>query len=181
MSGKAKPMDFKTADLCDEFEQSVGVAEPLFRDYGGTTSFHGSLATVKVFEDNVLVREALETDGQGRVLVVDCGGSTRCALVGDQLAQLAYENGWAGIIVDDCIRDPDEISRIPVGVKARHAVPKKSAKKGVGERDVPVRFAGLTFTTGWYLYADPDGIIVSDRDLLVYHARPAEKRLPGGV
>ncbi len=159
-------MDFKTADLCDEFEQSVGVAEPLLRDYGGTTSFYGSLATVKVFEDNVLIREVLETDGQGRVLVVDGGGSTRCALAGDRFAQLAYENGWAGIVVDGCIRDSDEISRIPVGVKARHAVPKKSAKEGVGERDVPVRFAGLTFSPGHYLYADPDGIIVADRDLL---------------
>jgi regulator of ribonuclease activity A len=112
------------------------------------------------------VRETLETDGQGRVLVVDGGGSTRCALVGDRLAQLAYENGWTGIIVDGCIRDSDEISRIPIGVKARHAVPKKSAKRGAGERDVPVRFAGLTFTPGDYLYADPDGIIVAERDLL---------------
>jgi regulator of ribonuclease activity A len=154
------------ADLCDEFEQSVRVAEPLLRDYGGSTSFYGSLITVKVFEDNVLVREALETDGQGRVLVVDGGGSTRCALLGDRLAQLAHENGWAGIVVDGCIRDSDEISRIPVGVKARHAVPKKSTKRGIGERNVPVRFAGLTFTPGHYLYADQDGIVVADRDLL---------------
>ncbi len=166
MRGRADSIDFKTADLCDEFEQSVGVAEPLLRDYGGNTSFCGSLATVKVFEDNVLVREALETDGQGRVLVVDGGGSTRCALVGDRLAQLAYENGWTGIVVDGCIRDSEEISRIPIGVKARHAVPKKSVKRGAGERDVPVRFAGLTFTPGDYLYADPDGIIVAERDLL---------------
>ena len=144
----------------------VGVAEPLLRDYGGNTFFYGSLATVKVFEDNVLVRGTLETDGQGRVLVVDGGGSTRCALVGDRLAQLAYENGWTGIVVDGCIRDSEEISRIPVGVKARHAVPKKSVKRGIGERDVPVRFAGLTFTPGHYLYADPDGIVVTDRDLL---------------
>ena len=159
-------MDFKTADLCDEFEQSVAVAEPLLRDYGGTASFLGSLATVKVFEDNVLVRETLETDGRGRVLVVDGGGSTRCALVGDRLAQLAYENSWAGIIVNGCIRDSEEISDIPVGVKALHTVPRKSAKNGVGERDMPVRFAGLTFTPGHYLYANPDGIIVADRDLL---------------
>jgi regulator of ribonuclease activity A len=159
-------MDFKTADLCDKFEGSVWVAEPLLRDYGGSTSFYGSVATVKVLEDNVMVRETLETDGQGRVLVVDGGGSTRCALVGDRLAQLAYENGWTGIVVDGCIRDSEEISRIPVGVKALHAVPKKSAKRGVGERDVPVRFAGLTFTPGHYLYADPDGIVVADRDLL---------------
>ena len=166
MRGKVESMDFKTAYLCDEFEQSVSVAEPLLRDHGGSTSFYGNLATVNVFEDNVLVREALETDGQGRVLVVDGGGSMRCALVGDRLAQLAHENGWAGIVVDGCIRDSDEISRIPVGVKARHTVPKKSAKRGIGERGVPVRFAGLTFTPGHYLYADPDGIVIADRDLL---------------
>src|SRR5215210_9139724 len=154
-------MDFKTADLCDEFGQSVGVAEPLLRDYGGTTSFYGSLVTVKVFEDNVLVREALETDGQRRVLVVDGGGSTRCALVGDRLAQLAHDNGWAGIVVNGCIRDSAEIAGIRIGVKALHAVPKKSSKKGIGERDIPVRFAEITFAPGHYLYADQDGVIVA--------------------
>jgi regulator of ribonuclease activity A len=159
-------MDFKTADLCDEFEQSVGVAEPLFHDYGGTASFRGKIVTIKVFEDNVLVREALETDGQQRVLVVDGEGSTRCALMGDRLALLAHDNGWAGIVINGCIRDSAEISGIPVGVRALHAVPRKSSKEGTGERDVLVHFAGLTFTPGHYLYADPDGIIVADRDLL---------------
>jgi len=129
-------MDFKTADLCDEFEQSVGVAEPLFHGYGGTASFRGKIATIKVFEDNVLVREALETDGQQRVLVVDGGGSTRCALVGDRLALLAHDNGWAGIVINGCVRDSAEISEIPVGGKALHAVPRKSSKEGAGERDV---------------------------------------------
>ena len=159
-------MDFKTADLCDEFEQSVGVAEPLFHDYGGTASFHGKMVTIKVFEDNVLVREGLETDGQQRVLVVDGEGSTRCALVDDRLALLAHDNGWAGIVINGCIRDSAEIAEIPVGVKALHAVPRKSSKEGAGERDVLVHFARITFTPGHYLYADPDGIIVADRDLL---------------
>lgn len=159
-------MDFKTADLCDQFEQSVEVAEPLLRDYGKTGAFHGKMATVKVFEDNVLVREVLETSGQGRVLVVDGGGSTRRALVGDKLALIAQENGWAGIVINGCIRDSDEISRVPIGVKALHTVPRRSAKKGVGEREVSVRFAGITFTPGRYLYADQDGIIVTDRYLL---------------
>jgi regulator of ribonuclease activity A len=159
-------MDFKTADLCDEFEQSVRVAEPLFKDYGRATSFYGKMVTINVFEDNVLVREALETDGQQRVLVVDGGGSTRCALVGDRLAQLAYNNRWAGIVVNGCMRDSEEISGITVGVKALYAVPRRSGKEGAGERDVLVHFAGITFTPGHYLYADPDGIIVTDRDLL---------------
>jgi regulator of ribonuclease activity A len=159
-------MDFKTADLCDEFEQSVEVAEPLFHDYGGTASFRGKIVTIKVFEDNVLVREALETDGQQRVLVVDGEGSTRCALVGDRLALLAHDNGWARIVINGCIRDSAEIAEIPVGVKALHAVPRKSGKEGAGERDVLVHFAGITFTPGHCLYADPDGIIITDQDLL---------------
>lgn len=159
-------MSFKTPDLCDGYEGSVWVAEPLFRDFGGATSFHGPVATVRVFEDNVLVRKALETDGQRRVLVVDGGGSTRCALLGDRLARFAFENDWAGIVINGCIRDSEEISKIAVGVKALHAVPKRSAKEGVGERDVPVSFAGVTFAPGNHLYADADGVIVADRDLL---------------
>ena len=159
-------MNFKTADLCDEFGSLVQVAAPLFEDYGRVTSFCGQIATVKVFEDNVLVREILETDGRQRVLVVDGGASTRCALVGDRLAQLAYDNGWTGIVVNGCIRDSVEISSIPIGVKALHAVLKKSGKDGTGDRNVPVHFAGITFAPGQYLYADADGVIVSNRDLL---------------
>ena len=159
-------MSFKTPDLCDGFEESVRVAEPLLRDFGGPRSFHGPVATVRVFEDNVLVREALEADGQRRVLVVDGGGSTRCALLGDRLARFALENDWAGVVINGCIRDSEEISKIAVGVKALHAVPRRSAKEGVGERDVPVSFAGITFAPGTYLYADADGVIVADRDLL---------------
>ena len=159
-------MRFQTADLCDEFEQSVRVAEPLLRDYGGAASFHGPIVTVRVFEDNMIVRETLETDGQGRVLVVDGGASTRCALLGDKLARFAYENGWAGIVVNGCIRDSEEISGISVGVKALHTVPRRSGKEGTGERDVTVSFAGIAFTPGHYLYADADGILVADRALL---------------
>ena len=159
-------MSFKTPDLCDGFEGSVWVAEPLFRDFGGATSFHGPVATVRVFEDNVLVRKALETDGQRRVLVVDGGGSTRCALLGDRLARFAHENDWTGGVGNGCIRDSEEISKITVGVKALHAVPRRSVKEGLGERDVPVSFAGITFAPGNYLYADADGVIVAEWDLL---------------
>jgi regulator of ribonuclease activity A len=159
-------VNFKTADLCDEFESFVQVAEPLFRDYGGLTSFCGQIATVRVLEDNVLVREALETDGRRRVLVVDGGASMRCALLGDRLAQLACDNNWTGIVINGCIRDSVEISGIPLGVKALRAVPKKSGKQRVGEYGVAARFAGVTFAPGQYLYADEDGILVSNRDLL---------------
>ena len=156
---------FATADLCDEFGEDARVAQPGFWDYGGASSFCGPVSTVRVFEDNVLVREALEEDGRGRVLVVDGGGSTRCALVGGNLAALAHENGWAGMVVNGCIRDSAEISFIPVGVKALNTSPRKSAKEGIGERDAPVSFAGVEVLPGEYLYSDEDGIVIADRDL----------------
>ncbi|HTT09039.1 MAG TPA: ribonuclease E activity regulator RraA [Gammaproteobacteria bacterium] len=159
-------MNFTTPDLYDAHEKEVRVAEPLFRDYGGAACFHGPAATVKVFEDNSLVRAALEEPGKGRVLVVDGGGSLRCALVGDQLALLAKKNGWAGIIVHGCIRDSAEIGRINIGVKALNTNPRKSVKKGAGERNVPVTFAGVTFAPGAHVYADEDGVLLSERILL---------------
>lgn len=154
-------MTFKTADLCDEHAAAVDIAEPIFRDFGGRRSFYGRIATLKVFEDNTLVRQALEKPGDGQILVVDGGGSTRCALVGDVLAQLAVDNGWTGLVVYGCIRDSAAIAELPLGLKALHAVPNKSQKRGEGQPNLPVRFAGVTFKPGNYLYADPDGIIVS--------------------
>lgn len=159
-------MDLSTADLCDEFADDVRVAGPLFKDYGGIESFSGRIETVHVFEDNVLVRGALEEEGRGRVLVVDGGASTRCALIGDKLAAMARENGWTGVVVNGCVRDSAEISKIPLGVKALHAVPRRSGKEGSGERGVTVEFAGVSFSPGEYLYADEDGIVVAERDLL---------------
>jgi regulator of ribonuclease activity A len=120
----------------------VRVTEPLFRDYGGARSLCGPIASVRVFEDNVLVRETLETEGRRRVLVVDGGGYPRCALMGEPLARFAYENDWAGVVINGCVCDSEEISRITVGMKALYSVPKRSATEGVGERDVPVRFDG---------------------------------------
>jgi regulator of ribonuclease activity A len=159
-------MPFATTDLCDEFGAEVRVAEPLFRDWGGALSFAGPIETLRVFEDNALVRAALETPGRGRVLVVDGGGSLRRALVGGNLAALAHRNGWSGIVVHGCIRDAAEVAGTPLGVKALNTVPRKSATAGAGERGVPVTFAGVTFVPGAHLYADRDGIVVSDRDLL---------------
>ena len=157
---------FTTADLCDEFGSIVRVVEPLFKDYGGVESFCGQIATLDVFEDNVLVHETLGSDGGGRVLVVDGKASARCALLGEKLARMALEHGWAGIVVNGGVRDSAETGGIPVGVKALHAVPRRSGKEGVGDREVPVRFAGISFNPGEYLYADADGIIVAERDLL---------------
>ncbi|MCP3098387.1 ribonuclease E activity regulator RraA [Myxococcus sp. K15C18031901] len=160
-------MDFKTADLCDTHSSTPGfqVAEPGFHDYGGRKSFSGPVSTVRAPEDNSLVRKALEEPGQGRVLVVDGGASRRCALVGDQLALLAQRNGWAGVVVNGCIRDSVEVGRTEVGVKALGTHPLKSGKRNEGQRDVEVRFAGITFRPGQFLYADEDGIVTADKAL----------------
>lgn len=154
-----------TTDLCDAHPTKVQVAAPLFRDFGGRVAFAGPITTLKVFEDNALVRSALEEPGQGRVLVVDGGGSLRTALVGGNLGQLGAKNGWEGILVYGCIRDSAEIAAVDLGVKALATIPLKSAKKGWGERDVPVIFAGLTFMPGAWLYADGDGVIIADAPL----------------
>lgn len=152
---------FATADLCDELGALVRVAEPLSRDFGGESTFSGEIETVRVFEDNVLVREILEEEGQGRVLVVDGGGSTRCALLGDRLAATAHENDWAGVVINGCVRDSARISGMPLGVRALHAVPRRSDKEGTGERGTPVEFWGVTFAPGERLYADADGVVVA--------------------
>jgi len=154
-------MSFATADLYDEHEESLQIATPMFNDYGGKKKFSGPASTVKVFEDNSLVRAVLEEPGEGKVLVVDGGASLRCALLGDMLAELAKDNGWEGIIVYGCIRDSAVIANIDIGVKALNTNPRKSVKKGVGERDIPVTFADVTINPGDYIYADEDGVVIS--------------------
>ncbi|MBL8395209.1 MAG: ribonuclease E activity regulator RraA [Candidatus Accumulibacter sp.] len=163
-------MSFKTPDLLDKHEARiqdgrVRVVTPMFQSYGGRTAFSGQIVTLKLFEDNSLVREALVEDGRGKVLVIDGGGSLRCALVGDQLAILAHRNTWEGIVVYGCIRDSDDISRIDLGLRALNTHPLKSIKKGIGERDVAVTFGGVTFRNGEWIYADNDGVVVSDQAL----------------
>lgn len=133
----------------------------MFSSFGGRNAFHGRIATLKLFEDNSLVRMALETAGEGRVLVIDGGGSLRRALLGDQLAALAVQNHWAGIIVYGCIRDSRAIGQMDIGVFAIDTHPMKTVKKNVGEADIPVSFGGVTFTPGEWLYADEDGVILS--------------------
>ena len=154
-------MTFSTADLYDAHESSVQVVLPGFRDYGGRKRFSGPVSTIEVYEDNSLVRSALEEPGEGRVLVVDGGASMRCALVGDKLAQLAMDNGWSGVIVCGCIRDSGVIAGLDLGLKALGTNPRKSVKKNSGERDVTLNFSGVTINPGDYIYADEDGILVS--------------------
>ncbi|SMF94511.1 regulator of ribonuclease activity A [Methylomagnum ishizawai] len=161
-------MIFKTSDLCDQFAESkrLQIAEPLLRSFGGHTAFSGRITTLKVFEDPVKIREILGEKSEGGVLVVDGGGSHRCALLGADLAKLACDHGWEGIIVYGCIRDSVEIGRLPLGVRALHTHPLRSHKRGTGERDILITFAGVNFRTGHYLYADEDGIVVADDPLV---------------
>jgi len=164
-------MSFQTADLCDQAEPqirsgTVRVVGPMFHSYGGRRAFHGPVTTLKLYEDNSLVRKALESAGNGRVLVVDGGGSLRCALVGDQLARLGVANGWAGIVVYGCIRDSRAIGEMDIGVLALATHPQKSVKKGIGDADVPVSFGGVTFSPGEHLYADEDGVVVAASPLI---------------
>ncbi len=154
-------MSFKTADLSDEHSAKLKVPYDMFQSYGAKQSFHGEVVTVKVFEDNVLVKAQLETDGRGKVLVVDGGGSTRCALLGDNVAALAEKNGWEGVIINGAIRDAADIDCMHVAIKALGTHPFKSVKKGEGDVNIPVTFGGITFHPGEYLYSDADGIIVA--------------------
>lgn len=156
--------EFRTADLCDAHE--VEVLEPVFQDYGGLRRFCGPVATVQVFEDNVLVRALLETPGDGRVLVVDGGGSLRCALLGDNLAQMACDNGWRGVVVYGCVRDSAQLARIPIGIRAVATHPRKSGKRGEGHDGGVLRMGGVGIAPGQYLYADEDGIVIAPVPLL---------------
>ncbi|MEE9397467.1 MAG: ribonuclease E activity regulator RraA [Methylococcales bacterium] len=161
-------MDFKTADLCDHFSQSkhFQIAEPLLRQYGTRTTFGGQVTTLKVFEDNVLIRKTLEEKVEGRVLVVDGGGSRRCALIGADLARIASENCWEGIIVYGCIRDSKEINTLSIGIRALHTHPLKSHERGIGDRDTLITIAGVNFKTDHYVYIDEDGIVASPNQLV---------------
>ncbi|MCS4503156.1 putative 4-hydroxy-4-methyl-2-oxoglutarate aldolase [wastewater metagenome] len=158
-------MTTPTTDLCDAHEGRLRILTPIFSDYGGRRSFSGPVLTVKVFEDNSFVRDALSEPGEGRVLVVDGGGSLRCALLGDNLAAMARDNGWSGIVVYGCIRDSGEIGGLDIGVKALNVHPRRSEKRGEGERGIPVSFAGVTIRPEDWLYADEDGIVVADERL----------------
>lgn len=159
-------MTFKTADLCDEYLDELQICEPGLISFGGRARFCGEIVTIKCFEDNSLVREAVGEPGRGRVLVVDAGGSLRCAMLGDLLAANAVANGWSGVVINGLIRDSADIAGMDLGVKALGTHPLKSVKRGVGERDVVVRFAGVSFAPGRYLYADEDGVVCSSRALV---------------
>ncbi|MDE2429392.1 MAG: ribonuclease E activity regulator RraA, partial [Burkholderiales bacterium] len=144
---------------------ALSVLPPVFLRFGAHLKFNGPATTLKVFEDNGMVRSVLETPGKGHVLVIDGGASLRCALVGGNLAMLAEKNGWAGIVVDGCIRDVDEINQSNIGVRALASMPVRSIKRGGGERDLRVVIAGVAVHPGDWIYADVDGVLVSRHPL----------------
>jgi regulator of ribonuclease activity A len=149
-----------TADILDEHGDRAAVCTTPFLQFGGRRAFQGPIATVRCDEDNVLVKQRVGEPGDGRVLVVDGGGSSRVALVGDIIAGLALENGWAGLVVHGCVRDAAALRELPLGIKALGTNPRASRKEGVGEVDVALRFGGVTFEPGAMLYSDEDGIAV---------------------
>lgn len=157
-------MPIVTPDLCDEYPEILAV-DPGFHNFGGVDNFGGEIVTVKCFEDNSVVKEQVAFPGKGRVMVVDGGGSKRAALLGDMLAEKAASNGWAGLIIYGCIRDVDIIGRTELGVQALGTHPRKTEKHGVGQLNVPVKFGGVTFYPGHYVYADNNGIVVAEKPL----------------
>lgn len=163
MASEATTTGFKTADLYDEFGDRLQVCAPGLVDFGGRRAFAGPVETVLCHEDNSRVRECVAQPGQGRVLVVDGGGSLRCALLGDLLAQKAVDNGWAGVVINGCIRDAADIAKMPLGVKALATIPRKSVRRDRGETGIPISFLGVDFLPGDQLYADEDGVVVLSR------------------
>ncbi len=157
--------EFITPDLCDAYPELVQVVEPMFSNFGGRTSFGGEIVTVKCYEDNSKVKELVGTPGEGKVMVVDGGGSMRKALLGDMLAEKASKNGWAGLVIYGCIRDVDQIMETDLGVQAIATVPMKTDKLDIGDINIPVKFGGVTFIPGHFIYADNNGVIVSPQAL----------------
>jgi regulator of ribonuclease activity A len=154
-------MNLSLPDICDQFIDEILVFDPVFRDFGARRKFSGEIVTIRCFEDNSLVGEAVRTPGHGRVIVVDGGGSLRRALLGDLLAAVAVENGWQGLVINGAVRDVEILETIDLGIKALAACPVKTDKRGEGQRDVPLRFAGAQLEPGQFLYADANGIAVA--------------------
>ncbi|MDP1687427.1 ribonuclease E activity regulator RraA [Hydrogenophaga sp.] len=163
------PPSFATCDLCDAHKNETSggfrVLPPVFRDFGAERRFHGAVVTVKCFEDNSLVKAAVDSAGEGRVLVVDGGASLRRALLGGNLGAAAARNGWAGVVIDGCVRDVAELANCQTGIRALASMPLPTEKRNEGQRDVAVQIQGVWVRPGDWLYADEDGIVVADRAL----------------
>lgn len=152
-------------DVMDVYPEEVRLLDNIFKSYGGKLSFHGFIETVKCFEDNSKIWEIVEENGNGRVLVIDGGGSLRHSLFGGNLAKKFHEKGWSGIVINGCTRDVAEQKEVPIGIKALNSCPRRAIKRNLGERNVPVTIAGQIILPGEYLYADEDGIIIAGKKM----------------
>ena len=158
-------MFIDTSELCDLYAEQVDVVEPIFSSFGGVSSFYGKVTTVKCFESNGLIAEVLEENGEGRVLIVDGGGAVRRGLIDAELAQLAVDNGWEGIIVYGAVRQIQQLENLDIGIHALAPIPVSADESTAGESDIPVNFGGVTFFPEDYIYADLTGIILSQEPL----------------
>ena len=158
-------MEYNTSELCDTFYDVVDVVEPMFSNYGGCSSFGGSISTVKCFEDNGLIIDTLSENGEVKVLLVDGGGSLRRALIDAKIAELAANNNWEGIIVYGTVRDVDALEDLDLGIQAMASIPVGADSNGTGEIEIPVNFGGVTFLPGDHIYADNTGVILSPEPL----------------
>ena len=158
-------MFIDTSELCDLYAEQVDVVEPIFSSFGGVSNFYGKVTTVKCFESNGLIAEVLEENGEGRVLVIDGGGGVRRGLIDVELAQLAVDNGWEGIIVYGAVRQIQQLENLDIGIHALAPIPVSADESSAGESDIPVNFGGVTFFPEDYIYADLTGIILSQEPL----------------
>ena len=158
-------MFIDTSELCDLYAEQVDVVEPIFSSFGGVSNFYGKVTTVKCFESNGLIAEVLEENGKGRVLVIDGGGAVRRGLIDAELAQLAVDNGWEGIIVYGAVRQIQQLENLDIGIHALAPIPVSADESSAGESDIPVNFGGVTFFPEDYIYADLTGIILSQEPL----------------
>ena len=158
-------MFIDTSELCDLYAEQVDVVEPIFSSFGGVSNFYGKVTTVKCFESNGLIAEVLEENGEGRVLVVDGGGAVRRGLIDAELAQLAVDNGWEGIVVYGAVRQIQQLENLDIGIHALAPIPVSADESSDGESDIPVNFGGVTFFPEDYIYADLTGIILSQEPL----------------
>ncbi|MFD1007848.1 MULTISPECIES: ribonuclease E activity regulator RraA [Oceanisphaera] len=158
-------MEYNTSELCDTYIDMVDVVEPMFSSFGGRNSFGGSVSTIKCFESNGLIIEAVKENGAGRVLLIDGGGSLRRALIDANIAETAADNGWEGIICYGCVREVDALEEVDIGIQALASIPVGSDDNDIGEHEVPVNFGGVTFLPADYVYADTTGIILSPEPL----------------
>lgn len=154
-------MEYNTSQLCDTYADLIDVIDPIFSNYGGRHSFGGKVVTIKCFEGTGLIEQIVATDGTGKVLVIDGGGSTRRALIDINIAEVAASNGWEGIICYGSVRDVDTIDEVELGIQGLVSIPVGANDNQFGETDIAINFGGVTILPDDHIYADNTGIILS--------------------